>query len=172
MSDFEGPIAQCEVQIRGKTVTLRAVSAMESAKVREAFPRPMAPMVSFTRKGSVATPLPFPMPDESDEGYRRKHLEWLALCNAGEVAVGLDWVTSEGKAALDDPKTAVQELRRLFSDNEIGAWAQQQDKLTSKAEEAALKNSSAPQEAGTTCCGCTTDTASSSSATGSPEPSC
>lgn len=175
MSDFDVPIAMGKVTIRGRTVPLRAVSAMESARVREAFPRPMAPMTSFTRKGSVATPLPYPMPDDADEAYRRKHLEWLALCSAGDVAIGLDWVTKDGKPALEAPVEAVQELRRLFSDNEIGAWAQKQDTLTAGAEEAALKNSSAPAWAdpmGATFSGCTKEVASSSSATGSPGSSC
>lgn len=178
MSDFDGPVAQRVVQIRGKSVTLRAVSAMESARVREAFPRPMAPMTSFSRKGSVATPLPYPVPDEADEKYRRLKMEWELNCALGDLAIGLAWETATGvPAGTSIPAApslieAVKEMRTVLTDAELGRLCKAQNDLASDAEEAALKNSSAPPAAGTTSCDGTGEAASSSSATGSPGPSC
>jgi len=173
MSDFDGAVAQRVVQIRGKSVTLRAVSAMESSLVREAFPRPMAPMTTFSRKGSVATPLPYPVPDEADEKYRRLKMEWELSCALGDLAIGLRWETAHGTTAgssvppNESIVAAVQEMRSVLTDAELGRLCKAQNDLAAEAEEAALKNSSAPHGA-TTSSACTTGTASSSSATGSP----
>lgn len=171
LTDFEEPLASREIRLRGKIVTIRAVSALESARVRTALPRPMAPMTTLSRKGSVATPLPFPQPDEGNEEWRRKHQEWLAECSIAEAAVGLEWVTTGGKAALEDPAKAVLELKQAFTDAELGSLSRTQDDLAASAEERALKNSSAPAMAAPSS-GVPTAFSNSPEPTGSRGPSC
>lgn len=171
LTDFSEPLASTTIRLRGETLTLRAVSAMESARVRAGFPRPMAPMTSFSRKGSVATPLPAPQPDEGNEDWRRKHQEWIAQCSIAEVAVGLEWVTTNGNAALEDPAKAVVEMRQTFTDAELGYLVRTQDNLAASAEERALKNSSAPAMADPSFGG-PTASSNSPAPTASPGPSC
>lgn len=170
LTDFDTPVASEIVKLRGKMITIRALAASESARVRAAIPRPLPPMTAFYTKGSVAFALPEPTVDVSDHNFRRQHIEWAAQSNAAEVAVGIDWVCGNGKSAIDDPSLAATELRGHFTDVEIGGLVRTQDKLSSAAEEQALKNSSTPQTE--TCCGGTTGTACSLSDTASSGPSC
>ncbi len=169
--DFSDPLASTTIMLRGRSVTLRAVSAAESARVREMLPRPMAPLTSLSRKGSVATPMPVPQPDEANEEHRRKLSEWSALCSIAEVGVGLEWETTDGKSALIDPKKAALELRQAFTDQELGSLAKLQDLLSGKAEEKALGNSSSPAMDGPSS-GDPTASSPSHEPTPSPGPSC
>lgn len=93
LADIAGKIASEAVEIRGSKHSIRALTAAESELIRQAYPRPNAPVQPPHHKGSKAEP----EPDEFDPHHRQRLQAWVVKCTQLEIAAGLDWETAGGK---------------------------------------------------------------------------
>lgn len=82
---LELPVPRREVVLRGRTVTVRALSCAEDDEVAATFPLPAVPM-STAGMGSAGTP----QHNREDPDYKRRLSECMGHRLAGKVALALD----------------------------------------------------------------------------------
>lgn len=112
-------------KVRGNDVSIRALRASESDRVRSAYPRPYpTKMMRPTNMGSLAPDVP----NEHDPDFRRSIEDWMWDVQCAEVVIGADVAVADGTcwsnhpAGLDDAawlRSAVPLLREHLSRFEI-----------------------------------------------------
>lgn len=127
------------VTIRGKSLTVRALTAAETMRSRRLWARPQPPYAPDPRK-SAADPW---VPHELDPKYQRELEEWRVRCSVVQLALSLDWQTADGLTchATDDNEArkwglaAFEEIARTFTEAELDAINRGIDTIGMSAEE-------------------------------------
>lgn len=86
IEDLAESLGTFDIEIAGKTVKAKRLSAYDRRQARAHAPVPVPPLTKKDpTKGSLAPPLP----DENDPGFRADFLKWSYRVQAIEIAIAL-----------------------------------------------------------------------------------
>ena len=123
------------VEVRGKVYSVRALSAAQSAALRDLCPRPLPPLGKDPTKGSNAPPIAQTL----DPTYQANVVAYGRKVDAMEAAVALGLAEHD---AGPEVLAEAEALRRALSEAEIDRVLSVGRELTMTAEEIAQKKSS------------------------------
>jgi hypothetical protein len=120
LADIVGEAETVKHTIRGKEVTLRALTAAETSRLRATWPEPVPPPGPDPSKGSKA---PW-VPDRFNPAYVRERDGWLGKVIVIELAFALGYQTQGGLVPTGDKlrewgEAAYKELTEALTDAEL-----------------------------------------------------